>query len=180
MDMYAKSDSVQQDAIKKCGIMECHVITTCKVLNACASAFAIEDDRCAHKQIIQSGWDSDVFVGSSLADMYAKCGSMEDACIVFNKMPSHDVVTWNAMISGHMKCGQGLKALELFQQMQPEGVQPDPVTLVGVLNSCAKSGSMENACRVFNEMLSHDVVTWNMMISGHVKCGQGQKALDLF
>ncbi len=84
------------------------------MLNACASALAIEADRCAHKQIIQSGWDSDV------------------------------------------------------------------ATLVGVLNSCAKSGSMENACRVFNEMLSHDVVTWNAMISGHVKCGQGQKALDLF
>jgi len=34
--------------------------------------------------------------------MYAKCGSMEDSQIVFNKMPSLDVVTWNALIVGHV------------------------------------------------------------------------------
>ncbi len=51
------------------------------------------------------------------SDMYAKCGSIEDAHRVFNKMLSHDVVTWNVMIFGHVKYGQGQKALELYQQM---------------------------------------------------------------
>jgi hypothetical protein len=46
--------------------------------------------------------------------MYAKCGSIEDAYRVFNKIPAQDVITWTAMISGHVKCGQGQKALELF------------------------------------------------------------------
>jgi len=41
------------------------------VLNACASIVAIEECTCAHEQIIQSGWDSGAFVGSSLVDMYA-------------------------------------------------------------------------------------------------------------
>jgi pentatricopeptide repeat protein len=50
--------------------------------------------------------------------MYAKCGSIEDAWRVFKEMPSQNVVTWNAMVLGHVKCGQGQKALELFQQMQ--------------------------------------------------------------
>jgi pentatricopeptide repeat protein len=61
--------------------------------------------------------------------MYAKCGSLEDAWIVFNKMPSRDVVSWNAMILGHVKCGQGQKALK---QMQQEGVQPNYVTFAGL------------------------------------------------
>jgi pentatricopeptide repeat protein len=144
------------------------------------SVAALEEGRAAHEQIIHSRWDSDVYLGSSLVDMYAKCGSMEDACRVFNKMPLCDAVTWNVMISGLVKCGQGQTVLGLFQQMQQEGVQPDPVTLVGVLNACAKCGSMEDACRVFNQMPSHDVVIWNVMIFGHMKCGQGQKALELF
>ncbi len=42
--------------------------------------------------------DSDVFVGSSLVDMCAKCGSMDEAWRVFDKMPSRNVVSWNAMI----------------------------------------------------------------------------------
>jgi pentatricopeptide repeat protein len=177
--------------------------------------FALQEGRRTHEQIIESGWESDVFVGSSLVDMYAKCGSMEDDERVFNKMSSRDVVAWTAMILGHVKCGQGQKALQLFQQMQQEGVQADPVTFVGVLNACAslraleegkraheqiiqsgceshasvmsslvdmyaKCGSMDDACRVFNRMLLWDVVSWNVMIFGHVKCGQGQKALELF
>ncbi|CAK9266638.1 unnamed protein product [Sphagnum jensenii] len=190
------------------------------VLNACASLRALEAGRKVHEEIIQSGCEADVFVGSSLVDMYSKCGSIEDACKVFNNMPSRDAVTWNAMILGHVKCGQGQKALELFHQMQQKGVQPTPVTLIGVLNACAsmfalqegrctheqiiesgwesdvfvgiavvgnslidmyaKCGSIEDAKRVFNKLPSRDVVSWNVMIFGHVKYGQGQKALELF
>ncbi len=77
------------------------------VLNACASLRALEAGRKVHEEIIQSGCEADVFVGNSLVYMYSKCGSIEDACKVFNNMPSRDVVTWNAMILGHVKCGQG-------------------------------------------------------------------------
>jgi pentatricopeptide repeat protein len=89
------------------------------------------------------GCEGNVFVGSSLVDMYAKCGSLEDAWRVFNKMPSRDVVAWNTMIFGHVKCGQGQKALDLLRQMQQEGVWPNPVTFVGVLNACASIGALE-------------------------------------
>ncbi|CAK9265615.1 hypothetical protein BDL97_17G107700 [Sphagnum fallax] len=46
-----------------------------------------------------------------------------------------NVLTGRTMIFGHVKCGQGKKALGLFQQMQQEGVQPDSVTFVGVLRN---------------------------------------------
>ncbi|CAK9237283.1 unnamed protein product [Sphagnum troendelagicum] len=120
------------------------------VLNACASAVALESGRSAHEQIIQCGYESNVFVGSSLVDMYVKCGRMDDAWRVFNRTPTSDAISWNVMILGYVKCGQGDKALELFQQMQWEG------------------------------MPLRNVVSWNVMISGLVKCGQGHKALELF
>jgi hypothetical protein len=56
------------------------------VLNACARMVVVEGGRCVYQQISQSGLESAVFVGSSLVDMYAKCGSMEDAWSVFNKI----------------------------------------------------------------------------------------------
>ncbi len=79
-------------------------VTFVGVLNSCASVLALEEGSHAHEQIIQSGCEMDVFVGSRLVDMYAKCGSMEDSQIVFNKMPSRNVVSWNAMLSPHAKC----------------------------------------------------------------------------
>jgi pentatricopeptide repeat protein len=185
------------------------------VLNACTSLQALEEGRRIHVQIMQSCCESDVYVGTSLVDMYAKCGSIEDAQRVFYRMPTPDVAAWSAMILAYVKCGQGQKALDLYQQMQKEGVKSDPITFVGVLNACAslqaleegrhvhgqmiksgcelnvfvgnslidmytKCGCIEDARRVFDRMPTRDVAAWNAMILGHVKCGQGQKAMDLF
>ncbi len=59
--------------------MQPNSVTFVGLLNACASMIALEEGRCVHQQIIQSGFESDVFVGTSLVDMYAKCASNEDA-----------------------------------------------------------------------------------------------------
>ncbi len=96
--------------------------TFAPLLDGCASLRALEEGRQVHDQIIQTACEADVFVGTSLVDMYAKCGSMEDAQRVFNNMPSRTVVCRNAMILGHVKCAQGQKALKLFQPMPHKGV----------------------------------------------------------
>ncbi len=68
--------------------MQPNPITFVGVLNACTNIAAVEEGRYAHELLFQSGCHSDVFVGNSLVDMYAECGSVEDAQTVFNKMPS--------------------------------------------------------------------------------------------
>jgi pentatricopeptide repeat protein len=63
----------------------------------------------------------------------------------FNNMPSWIAVSWAAMIFGHVKCGEGQKVLQVYQQMemQQEGVQPDPATFIRVLNACASVFSLQ-------------------------------------
>jgi pentatricopeptide repeat protein len=159
-------------------------VTFVGVLNACASTGALEEGRCAHEQIIQSGWDSDVFVGSSLVDMYAKCGCMEDAERVFYKMPSHNVVTWNAMILGHVKCGRGQKVLELFRQMKQEGVPPDSVMFVGVLNVCARVVALEEGRCAHEQIIQSrwhsDVCVGSSLVDMYAKCGSMEDAWRVF
>jgi pentatricopeptide repeat protein len=53
------------------------------------------------------------------------------------------MVTWTTMILGHVKCGEGQKALELFHKTRQEDLLSDPVTYVGVLNACASVGALE-------------------------------------
>jgi pentatricopeptide repeat protein len=65
---------------------------------------------------MQSGWDSDVFVETCLVDMCSKFGSIDDAQRVFNKMPSHNVVTWNIILWRHVKCGQGRRHWNYFDE----------------------------------------------------------------
>jgi pentatricopeptide repeat protein len=128
-------------------------VTFVGVLNACASVIALEEGRRVHQQIIQSGLESDVFVGSSLVDMYAKCGSIEDACRVFNKMPSRDVVTWTAILGGFAMHGHGREALKHFEQMCDEGVQPDDITFVCVLSACSHAGLVDEGMCLYASMI---------------------------
>ncbi|KAJ7551206.1 hypothetical protein O6H91_06G004500 [Diphasiastrum complanatum] len=190
-------------------------VTFMAVLNACASTEALEEGRCVHAQVIEKRYVSDVFVGSSLIDMYSKCGSLEDATQVFHSMPDCNTVSWNAMIGACVKNSQEEKALVLFQQMQREKVESDNTTYVYVLNACARlleldfgtythmlisrskyksdffvgsclcemyahCGSIVDACRVFNNMPTQDLVSWSAILLGHSKLGEEKSALKLF
>jgi pentatricopeptide repeat protein len=85
------------------------------LLNACAGVGALEDGRRVHGQIIQRGCELEVFLANSLVDMYAKCGSMDDALKVFNMMPSRNVVTWTAILGACAMHGHGKEALKHFE-----------------------------------------------------------------
>ncbi|KAJ6829529.1 pentatricopeptide repeat-containing protein-like, chloroplastic [Iris pallida] len=95
-----------------------------------------------------------VYIGTALIDMYSKCGSLEDAVGVFDGMRDRSVATWNAMITSFGVHGYGRKAVELFERMEREGdVEPDAVTLVGVLCACAREGMVEEGFRWFRHIV---------------------------
>ncbi len=60
--------------------------------------------------------ESDVFVSTSLADMYAKCGSMEDAWRGVDKMSSHDVISWTAIILDMWNVVKGRRHWNFFNR----------------------------------------------------------------
>jgi hypothetical protein len=87
-----------------------------QALNACASLQGLEEGRHIHRLIMQSVCESNVYVGSTLVDIYANCGSIEDAWkVLFNQMSTLNAVSWSAIILGDVKCGQGQKAMQLYQ-----------------------------------------------------------------
>ncbi|KAH9549631.1 hypothetical protein CY35_10G029700 [Sphagnum magellanicum] len=128
-------------------------ITFVGVLNACASVVTIQEGRCVHQLIIQNGLEYDVFVGSSLVNMYAKCGSIGDVWRVFNKMPSRDVVTWNAILRGCAMHGHGREALKHFERMREEGVQPDDITFVCLLSAYSHASLVDEGMHLYALMI---------------------------
>ena len=86
-------------------------------------------------------------MGTALIDMYAKCGSIKDARLVFDQMSEKDVVSWTAMISGYSIHGHGEDALTLFYQMQHAGLKPDHITFTAVLSACSHAGLIVEGCK---------------------------------
>lgn len=106
------------------------------VLKACAGLSDLQEGQKIYRHIANSELQSDLFVATALADMYFKCGRLDIAREVFDKISERNVVSWNVMINGYAQNGDAIAALALFTQMQLEGMKPDIVTMVGVLQAC--------------------------------------------
>lgn len=91
-----------------------------------------------HGFVIRSGFDSDVVVGTGLVDMCAKCGSVNIAHSLFERMPKRNVVSWNAIVSCYSQNGYPHEALALFNEMQVQGIKPNSVTVASVLPVCSE------------------------------------------
>eukprot|EP01018_Ginkgo_biloba_P036667 Gb_31697 [translate_table: standard] len=127
-------------------------VTMASVLPACARLAVLQQGKEIHDYIIRSGYDSGVFVLNALIDMYVKCGSIEYARHIFDKMSQRDVVSWNAMIAGCGIHGLGEDAFALFCQMQQAGMKPNHVTFTCVLSACSHAGLVDKGWECFQCM----------------------------
>ena len=155
------------------------------VLKACRAVRSLEMGEDIDTEVRKRGLlQSNIALGSELVDMYAKCKSLEDACNVFDEMPTNDVVVWNAMISGYASHGYCCQALELLHSMQIQGPQPNHRSWTAILSGYAHYGHDKDASQLIQQMsyegLEPNIVTWNALISGYVLHGHNEEAIQVF
>ncbi|KAL6055711.1 Chlororespiratory reduction 2 [Balamuthia mandrillaris] len=126
--------------------------TFAAVLKACASTADLKTGKRVHAELLRRSLLPNAVLSTALIDMYGKCGELEEACKVFQQMKERDVITWNAMIAVHGLHGQGKAALAALQEMQEQGVQPDAITFINVLNACSHAGLVEEGLACFAAM----------------------------
>ena len=126
--------------------------TWVSVLPACSQSGALRQGMKIHGRLLKNGLCSDVFIGTSLADMYGKCGRLEDALSLFYQIPRVSSVPWNTLIACHGLHGHGEKAMTLFREMLDEGVKPDHITFVTLLSACSHSGLVDDGRWLFELM----------------------------
>ncbi|KAF9608192.1 hypothetical protein IFM89_007814 [Coptis chinensis] len=116
--------------------VEPNPFTYSSALKACAQLEAVLHGKGIHSTVKKTPFLSNVFVGSALIDMYAKCGFVSDAFRVFDSMPERNEVSWKAMILGYARNGFCREALQLMYRMQAEGIKVDDYTQTTVLSAC--------------------------------------------
>ncbi|ONK71545.1 uncharacterized protein A4U43_C04F9740 [Asparagus officinalis] len=125
------------------------------VLSACAQLAAIEQGKEIHKQISDCNLESHEIVMCALLDMYAKCGAVKEARLVFDGLQFKDKVSWTSMITAYGSHGQASEALEIFNEMVRSNVRPDNVAFLGVLSACSHAGLVDEGCYYFNQMTNY-------------------------
>lgn len=126
--------------------------TWVSILPAYAHLGALRDGMRIHGQVLKENLELDVFVGTCLVDLYGKCGRLQEALSLFYKVPRDTSVPWNAIISCYGLHGLGETSLKFFEDMFNEGVKPDHVTFLSLLNACSHSGLVEQGNRCFQVM----------------------------
>lgn len=139
-------------AMQFSGFKPDNVTITC-ALSACAQIGALDMGKWIHSYVNKNKLRKDVHLDTALVDMYAKCGSIDIAMKFFSEIPNKNLCTWNAMLSGLAIHGHGMKALELFRQMESiYGILPNDVTFVAVLAACSHIGATSKGKRLFERM----------------------------
>ncbi|XP_077239251.1 pentatricopeptide repeat (PPR) superfamily protein [Tasmannia lanceolata] len=161
-------------------------ITISTVLPACSHMAALMHGREIHGYMIVNGLrKNDVFVENAIMDMYAKCGSLIEARLVFDGMRDKDVASWNIMIMGYGLHGHGDEALDVFYHMcGVSHLKPDEVTFVGVLSACSHAGLVGPGSEILRSMeRAHGVVPtvehYACAVDMLGRAGQLEKAYEL-
>ncbi|KAI5062662.1 hypothetical protein GOP47_0023201 [Adiantum capillus-veneris] len=130
-----------------------NAVTYVSSLKACSGTGAIHKGAKIHAEIERQGLlEKDLVLGNTLVDMYAKCGLLPRAQEVFDLLPSRDVISWNALISGYAQLGKGGEVGDMLDRMLGEKVNPDAVTLIVVLSACLRAGILHKCETYFVNM----------------------------
>ncbi|XP_021808830.1 putative pentatricopeptide repeat-containing protein At3g28640 [Prunus avium] len=123
-------------------------------LSACAHLGALRQGNWIHEYVKKrTGLKADVFIGTALVDMYAKCGCIDLAVEAFEGMPKRNVVSWAAMIGGFAAHGYATNAIHSLERMQvDDGLRPDGVVLLAVLMACTHAGLLEKGKLLLDNM----------------------------
>lgn len=154
------------------------------VLSAIASLEALYYGLLVHAEAIKQGLDNNIYVGSSLINMYGKCFMLDEAKQVFDSIDEKNIVIWNAMLGGYAQNDYVDEVMELFFSMMRCGIDPDEFTFTSILSSCTSLeyqvlGRQLHSIIVKKRFTSNLFVS-NALIDMYAKAGSLKEARKLF
>ncbi|CAJ2638270.1 unnamed protein product [Trifolium pratense] len=129
-------------------------VTFVALIRACSNLGALSQGFWVHCFVLRNKINVNRFLGTALVDMYSKCGCLNLACQLFDKMPENDrdAFCYTAMIGGFAIHGYGNQALELYRKMKFKGLVPDDATFVVTMFACSHGGLVEEGLEIFESM----------------------------
>uniref|UniRef100_A0A7N0TDS4 DYW domain-containing protein n=1 Tax=Kalanchoe fedtschenkoi TaxID=63787 RepID=A0A7N0TDS4_KALFE len=129
------------------GLCPDHFVMAC-VVKACCGLGSVKQGKQVHGRFVVSEFCDDDVVKSSLVDMYAKCGRVDDARRVFDSIVSKNLMSLTAMVSGYARSGRRGDAAELFWRMPERNLY----SWTALISGLVQSGNEADAIEFFKKM----------------------------
>ncbi|KAF7833436.1 pentatricopeptide repeat-containing protein [Senna tora] len=158
--------------------------TLSSIIMACSRSARLQEGTLVHGYIVRNQIQPDIFVNSSLMDLYFKCGKVNSAENVFTTIPKTNAVAWNVMISGYVTIGKFFEALSIFSEMKEACVEPDAITFTSVLSACSQLAALEKGKEIHNLIMEkkfqNNEVVMGALLDMYAKCGAVDEAFGVF
>lgn len=153
------------------------------LIHACCRNLAFQRGTEVHGRVLKSGMGRNKSLNNNLMNLYSKFGKLDEVRQVFEKMPHRDVISWNIMISCYVQMGMPGKALNLFREMQVDGVVADEITMISLLSACSKLRDFETGEKLHLYIEKKDLEIGgnllNCLVNMYVECGKMEKAREV-
>lgn len=156
-------------------------------LNSRTYALALESWYCprfgkqVHAQALKNGFHGHAFVETKLLQMYAKCGSLDDAVKMFDEMPERNLYSWTAILGGFVDHGFFEDAFSMFLEMQVEDLELKFFLFPLLLKICVGLCSVELGRQFHGIVVKNDVdmnvYVGNALMDMYGKCGSLDDAM---
>ncbi|CAN4119740.1 unnamed protein product [Withania somnifera] len=134
--------------------------------------------------VLRIGHDQEVFVHNAVIHFLVSCGFLEDAYKVFDDSSVRDLVSWNSLINGYVRSGRPSEALMVFEKMKMDSVEPDEVTVIGMVGACAQLENLELGRKlhsyIMDKYLYFSIPLCNALMDMYMKNGSLNEAKALF
>ncbi|KAG0454834.1 hypothetical protein HPP92_024126 [Vanilla planifolia] len=158
--------------------------TLSSLLKASVSLSSLKLGKSIHGCAIKCFYESDDYVGGALLDMYAKCGDIEDARLVFNKVSDCGVILWSFMIARYAQSDRNSEALDLFQRMTKSSIVPNEYSFSSILQACANINNLSLGEQVHGHViklgLESEIFVANALMDVYAKCSDLDALTKIF
>ncbi|MCO5582323.1 hypothetical protein L7F22_036217 [Adiantum nelumboides] len=165
-------------------LVEPDAVTLVSALTACSTLLSLAEGKWLHAYISRCGFELNTLVGTALVNLYAKCGSLDEARSLFDILTVRDAILWNTLIVACAQNKRGKEALQYLQSMQMEGLLPTEVTFASILDACASFAALRDGKRVHAclgyDTFAADVAIDTALVNMYARCGQIDVAESLF
>ncbi|KAK1413935.1 hypothetical protein QVD17_29672 [Tagetes erecta] len=147
------------------------------ILSACKNRASLQLGKAIHGYVLRHEMHMNSVLATSMVDMYAKCGNINQSRKVFDMILVKQLPLYNAMISGYAIHGCHSEAIAIFRELKNEGVTPDSITFTHVLSACRHCGLITEGLEIFVSMVTeYDVAPsiehYGCVVSLLSKCGK--------
>lgn len=124
-------------------------VTVTSVLHSCAQLKAVDFGVNVLRVAAESGLDMDIATWNSVVGFYAKCGRLQHARELLERMPKKDTVSYSAMITGYMNNGHVEEGMSLFRQADAKGIN----TWNALISGLIQNGRQSDVLGLLHEMI---------------------------